>query len=308
MTEPEGRIILSATDLELIAGAEAWPGPALLAIESTGSFVAMTRLTSPSGLVSNTNCVRQGSVHNIEGVDSKNLTFVRFINQGDQLITAITGRLFDRSGRQLGGPVELIAALGPKEAVFLDRDTLGEKFGQTWEGEASLVVTSDIDEDLRLLNLNLVNDETFFNFSCYEGAAMQESDAGADYDPAQVIASSQAVSDTVVFDNNRDREIPTLIYLPEDASPKQIVLFSHGNGLNRFISSYLGEHLAFTDVTALSVLEMLFTRNPAYHPEMAALSTAFWDSWLLGDSAARAWLEGDSGLTVLQSQDTWQFK
>ncbi|MBT6585974.1 MAG: hypothetical protein HON77_16875 [Gammaproteobacteria bacterium] len=212
MTEPEGRIILSATDLELIAGAEAWPGPALLAIESTGSFVAMTRLTSPSGLVSNTNCVRQGSVHNIEGVDSKNLTFVRFINQGDQLITAITGRLFDRSGSQLGGPVELIAALGPKEAVFLDRDTLGEKFGQTWEGEASLVVTSDIDEDLRLLNLNLVNDETFFNFSCYEGAAMQESDAGADYDPAQVIASSQAVSATVVFDNNSDREITTLIY------------------------------------------------------------------------------------------------
>ena len=117
---------------------------------------------------------------------------------------------------------------------------------------------------------------------------MQESDAVADYDSAQVIASSQAVSDTVVFDNNRDREIPTLIYLPEDASPKQIVLFSHGNGLNRFISSYLGEHLAFTDVTALSVLEMLFTRNPAYHPEMAALSAAFGNSWLLGDSAVRA--------------------
>jgi predicted dienelactone hydrolase len=274
------------------------------------------------------------------------------------------------------------------------------------------------------------------------------------------------VSDTVVFDNDRDREIPTLIYLPEDASPRPIVLFSHGNGLNRFISSYLGEHwsdrgyivvamqhpgsdsesgpdmsienlvlrvedvgviidqleiwaadpshnlygrldldkigmaghsfgakttqavsgqvisylteeisdprikaalalspslegeldpvdqfravnmpwmlmtgteessleerlsiypalppggkyelvlsggehLAFTDVTALSVLEMLFTRNPAHHPEIAALSTAFWDSWLLGDSAARVWLEGDGALTVLQAQDTWQLK
>ena len=171
MTEPDGRIILTAKDLELMTGAEAWTGPALLSIESAGDFEAMTRLTSPSGLVSNTNCVRQGSVHNIEGADSRNLTYVRFINQGDQMITAITGRLFDLSGRQLGGSVELFTSLGPKEAVFLDRTNISEKFGHTWQGEASLVVTSDLDDDLRLLNLMLVNDETFFNFSCYEKSA-----------------------------------------------------------------------------------------------------------------------------------------
>ena len=83
---------------------------------------------------------------------------------------------------------------------------------------------------------------------------------------------------------------------------------SFGAKSTQGVSGQVISYLTFTDVTGLSVLEMLFTRNPAYHPEMAALSTAFWDSWLLGDSAARAWLEGDSGLTVLQSQDTWQFK
>jgi dienelactone hydrolase len=421
---------------------------------------------SRNGRVTNTNCVRTGNVHNVEGNDSSDVTYIRFINDGSAALSNIRGTLYDTNGDPIGEPnVQLFDELGPREAIFLSRGSISAIIGDTWTGAASLVL-SDTYENLKLMNLNFVNDETFFNFSCYEGAAMRESDAVADYDPAQVIASSQAVSDTVVFDNNRDREIPTLIYLPEDASPRPIVLFSHGNGLNRFISSYLGEHwsdrgyivvamqhpgsdsesgpdmsienlvlrvedvgaiidqleiwaddpshnlygrldldkigmaghsfgakttqavsgqvisylteeisdprikaalalspslegeldpvdqfsavnmpwmlmtgteessleerlsiypalppggkyelvlsggehLAFTDVTALSVLEMLFTRNPAHHPEIAALSTAFWDSWLLGDSAARVWLEGDGALTVLQPQDTWQLK
>jgi hypothetical protein len=69
-----------------------------------------------------------------------------------------------------------------------------------------------------------------------------------------------------------------------------------------------GEHLAFADVTSLSFLESQFARNPAHHPEISALTTAFWDSWLLSDSSARTWLDGDGVLSVLQPQDTWQLK
>ena len=39
-----------------------------------------------------------------------------------------------------------------------------------------------------------------------------------------------------------------------------------------------------------------------------ALSTAFWDEWLRGDPAARAWLEGDGPKSVLEKNDRWQWK
>jgi len=33
-------------------------------------------------------------------------------------------------------------------------------------------------------------------------------------------------------------------------------------------------------------------RNPNHHRAILALSTAFWDAYLRGDAAARAWLQG----------------
>jgi len=39
--------------------------------------------------------------------------------------------------------------------------------GDTWNGTASLKI-DNADSNLRLLNLNFINSETFFNFSCYE--------------------------------------------------------------------------------------------------------------------------------------------
>ena len=76
----------------------------------------MTRLTSPSGLISNTNCVRRENVHNIEGTDSDNLTFVRLINQGDQSISQIMGRMYDLAGEPLGESTLLIETLLPRQA------------------------------------------------------------------------------------------------------------------------------------------------------------------------------------------------
>lgn len=49
-------------------------------------------------------------------------------------------------------------------------------------------------------------------------------------------------------------------------------------------------------------------RDPRHHPVILALSTAFWDAWLRGDPAARAWLDGGGAQAVLAPKDRWQRK
>lgn len=49
-------------------------------------------------------------------------------------------------------------------------------------------------------------------------------------------------------------------------------------------------------------------RNPNHHRAILALSTAFWDTHLRGDPAARAWLHGPGPRTVLEKDDRWQFR
>ncbi|MBT4494858.1 MAG: hypothetical protein HOC70_16555 [Gammaproteobacteria bacterium] len=165
----KGRIILSASDLESLFGVSAWSGPAILDVAGSGNFELMTKLTSPSGLISNTNCVRSDEVHNIEGSDSMDMTYVRFINNGSQTMSNITGTLYDSTGTQVGSAnTTLRSTLAPNQAVWLTRTNLESLFGSSWTGEATLDV--DGTSDLRLLNLNFANSETFFNFSCYEGS------------------------------------------------------------------------------------------------------------------------------------------
>ena len=164
----KGRLILSSTMIEEALSVEPWNGPAMLEVQGTGTYELMTKLQSPSGLVSNTNCVRQGQVHNIEGADSPDMTFVRLINTGESVVTGITGSLFDTSGSTIGSTGEtLISTLDGKAQVWMNRNDLTDIFG-AWNGEA--VLTVDGGDDLRLLNLNFINSETFFNFSCYEEA------------------------------------------------------------------------------------------------------------------------------------------
>lgn len=168
MIAANGRLILSSSDLEFLFGVSAWSGPALLEVEGNGTFELMTKLTSPSGLVSNSNCVRDRQVHNIEGFDSSRLSFVRLINTGSDSLTGISGNLYDSNGDVVGtGSRELIGSLPGKSAVWLNRDDLSDLFDDTWVGEASLEVTTT-DNALKLLNLNFANGETFSNFSCYE--------------------------------------------------------------------------------------------------------------------------------------------
>ena len=58
------------------------------------------------------------------------------------------------------------------------------------------------------------------------------------------------------------------------------------------------EHSAFGDRPLPGDKE---PRNPNHHRAILALSTAFWDAYLRGDAAAKAWLDGAGPRTVLES-------
>ena len=49
-------------------------------------------------------------------------------------------------------------------------------------------------------------------------------------------------------------------------------------------------------------------RNPNHHRVILALTTAFWDSYLKGNSHAEEWLKGKGSELVLEKKDRWQFK
>lgn len=65
------------------------------------------------------------------------------------------------------------------------------------------------------------------------------------------------------------------------------------------------EHSAFTDRPLPGDRA---ARNPNHHRAILALSTAFWDTYLRGDAAARAWLTGHGPRTVLDPADRWETK
>jgi predicted dienelactone hydrolase len=65
------------------------------------------------------------------------------------------------------------------------------------------------------------------------------------------------------------------------------------------------EHSAFTDRPLPGETNQ---RNPNHHRVILALSTAFWDSYLKADPAAKAWLDGDGPRTALEEADQWQRK
>jgi predicted dienelactone hydrolase len=65
------------------------------------------------------------------------------------------------------------------------------------------------------------------------------------------------------------------------------------------------EHSAFGD-SALPGDKL--PRNPKHHTSILAVSTAFWDAYLKGDTAAKNWLNSSAIKTVLDPQDGWQSK
>ncbi len=259
---PGERLVFTASSLESATGATAWPGPAKVVIEGSSSFELMTRLSSPSGLISNTNCVRRSNVHNIEGFDSSNMTFVRFINNGDAAITNITGTLYDLGGNVLGSAnTVLINSLAANGAQWLNRDGLSEAFNVTWSGEASLVVTADDDSNLRLLNLNFVNGETFFNFSCYE-------------------RNEDAVSAREFFEANIEPIIQSkciICHVDGGVATATPLIYAHSNVSGGVDLNYslLEAYVAETDTRAQTLLDKARGVNHGGGPQISSDSAEF---------------------------------
>lgn len=65
------------------------------------------------------------------------------------------------------------------------------------------------------------------------------------------------------------------------------------------------EHSAFTERGLPGDQK---TRNPNHHRVILAISTAFWDAYLRGDSEAQAWLDGPAARSVMEPEDIWQRK
>lgn len=168
---PNGRVIVTAAQMEDLFSTPTWSGPAVLDVTGSADFNAIIKLKSPSGLVSNTNCVRQSRVDNIEGSSANGRTFIRFINTGSTKISNIIGTLaITKNDAVRESQQVLISSLGPKQSVWKNGDETSQLFSEIWPGAASVTVTSN-GSNLELLNLNFVNEETFFNFSCYENSA-----------------------------------------------------------------------------------------------------------------------------------------
>lgn len=68
---------------------------------------------------------------------------------------------------------------------------------------------------------------------------------------------------------------------------------------------YGAEHSAFTD---RALPGDMGKHNPNHHRAILALSTAFWDSYLQDNGAAKTWLDGDGPRSVLEKDDHWQKK
>jgi predicted dienelactone hydrolase len=63
------------------------------------------------------------------------------------------------------------------------------------------------------------------------------------------------------------------------------------------------EHSVFTDRALPRDQE---PRNPNHHRVILALSTAFWDAYLRGDTGALNWLNGSGPSSIIEGQDDWQ--
>lgn len=65
-----------------------------------------------------------------------------------------------------------------------------------------------------------------------------------------------------------------------------------------------GEHHAFGGVSN-GTGRLMKRRDPDHHPAIQALSTAFFDTYLREDPAAREWLQGDGPRAMLDPLDAW---
>jgi predicted dienelactone hydrolase len=91
---------------------------------------------------------------------------------------------------------------------------------------------------------------------------------------------------------NTDLESRLAVYPALQGEPKYEVVLRNA------------EHSVFTDRALPGDRE---PRNPNHHRVILALSTAFWDTYLRGDTAALAWLNGPGPRSVMEPDDQWRY-
>ena len=180
---PKARLILTSEAIEGRFGSGPWTRSPMLEIraDQDAPFAAMVRMrTAAGGWSTNVNCVTEGAIHSVEGIDQIDRTHIRLINTTESRITNIRGTLRDVDGDVIGTPNQrLFASLAPKAGAWLGTSRLARAVGQQWTGQASLYLSDH--PGLKLMNLNVVNNETYVNFSCFESrlaeATVPEPDA-----------------------------------------------------------------------------------------------------------------------------------
>ena len=65
-----------------------------------------------------------------------------------------------------------------------------------------------------------------------------------DYNPLKVSPDKIKTLELTINDASRNREIPLLVYLPNQTNASEVILFSHGLGGSRYTSKFLGQHWA----------------------------------------------------------------
>ena len=73
---------------------------------------------------------------------------------------------------------------------------------------------------------------------------VEKSATESNYDPSKVSKEKIQTLELTIKDSARDREIPVLVYLPQQSKAAEVVVYSHGLGGSRETAPFLGKHWA----------------------------------------------------------------
>jgi len=143
---------------------------------------------------------------------------------------------------------------------------------------------------------SFVAEHVSFRDSRIKAAVMMSPNKPAIGDPAAAFASIQipcllltgTQDDGVIFGTRPEDRLQVFPYL-QQAQAWQVV-FDKATHMTFGERDLMGQPI----------------RDPRYHRAILALTTAFWDAELMGNTAAKNWLQGDGARTVLVSQDRWE--
>lgn len=143
---------------------------------------------------------------------------------------------------------------------------------------------------------SFVAEHVSFRDARIKAAVMMSPNKPAIGDPAPAFASIRIPcllltgtrDDGIIFSTRPEDRLKVFPYLQQ--APAWQVVFDKAT------------HMTFSDRDLMGRP----IRDPRYHSAILALTTAFWDAELRGNTNAKKWLQGDGARSVLVSQDRWE--